>query len=298
MTGLLRLFAYGVILALGLSHTGLYFAPGDSLAPFRPELLFLTAVGVTILSQQRQWVGAGSGAILIIVGLVSILRFAGSPVVDAPDVTVRQHNLLVNNTQMDANIADILENAPDALTFQEAGPHQTRLVSALGPLYPYYQFCSYRTDTTAGSVAVMARDIGPKIDSGCAENIHMAWVTLDTDDGPVTFASLHMLWPWPKGQAEQAAFLEQAFGGLQRPVILGGDFNNVPWSAIARQISAASDTAVAPGLGSTFQIGGIWPRIRIDHVAGPTGATVEVTRGPKLGSDHYSLTAKIRFQGP
>jgi len=87
-------------------------------------------------------------------------------------------------------------------------------------------------------------------------------------------------------------------------MILTGDFNSAPWSHMLRQTDAALGlTRRDRGL-ATFPAdrrGFPWPVpvLPIDHVyAGPGWATVSVTRGPRLGSDHYPLVVILAPVSP
>jgi endonuclease/exonuclease/phosphatase (EEP) superfamily protein YafD len=90
-------------------------------------------------------------------------------------------------------------------------------------------------------------------------------------------------------------------------MILAGDFNSTPWSFARREDDRRfglirRDRAmwswpaefVGPhGFQAPF------PFLPIDHIyAGPGWATVSVSRGPRLGSDHYPLIAVLAPVAP
>jgi endonuclease/exonuclease/phosphatase (EEP) superfamily protein YafD len=89
--------------------------------------------------------------------------------------------------------------------------------------------------------------------------------------------------------------------GLDRPVIVAGDFNTSPWSPHFRDLTQAADLRLAAA-GHGYI--GTWPRwlpparIPIDHILlrGPL-AVQDFRRGPAIGSDHYPIIADLRLGG-
>lgn len=292
----LRRIAWGLGFALLLSAAGGLSPIGDSVAAFRIDLLVASLVVLVGLV----WSGSIRLA-LVLAALVTltgwpVLRLygAGDPIPDT-QITLHQHNLLFKNRGLADFITHIRATTPDVVTVQEIAGNRDVLVQALSAEYPNLQLCAYSGPVKSGSVGVMVRDIGKVVDSGCAEKTELAWITMETGHGQVTFASLHLFWPWPQPQAEQFTFLEPALKDRGQPIIIGGDFNNVAWSHIVSRIARASGTKPAPGLAPTFALFFGWPGLRIDHVLVPETASVHVTRTPKLGSDHHGLRADIRL---
>ena len=298
MTGPLwpRRFGWGLGFALLLSTAGWVSPVGDSIAAFRIDLLVASGLVLVWLL----WTGSVRLALALLVAVLitgwPVMRLAGGGAPpDRADITLHQHNLLFLNKGLPDFTAHVLATAPDVITVQEIARNRRYLVQALSAEYPNLQLCSYDGPVKSGSVGVMTRDIGKVVDSGCAEKTELAWITMDTAHGRITFASLHLFWPWPQPQSEQFTFLEPALKDLTQPLIIGGDFNNVAWSHIVSSIAAASGTRPAKGLASTFSLFFGWPRLRIDHILVPQRAIAHVERTPKLGSDHNGLRAEIRI---
>jgi endonuclease/exonuclease/phosphatase (EEP) superfamily protein YafD len=135
---------------------------------------------------------------------------------------------------------------------------------------------------------------------------HAQWARLQWDGTSIEVVAVHL--PWPLGgdssrvrNAELDA-LADWMRQAQRPVIVGGDFNQTPWSRhfarALRHAGAASALAANPDLGT-------WPTtfpplgIQIDHCfVSRDWHVVGVRRGPNVGSDHYPVEVVLQLQPP
>jgi len=267
---------------------------GDSLAIFRPEFtLLLAIVGFIAHLLGRTLIPMITG-MTVVLSLASLAPFFGNgPKIENPDFILHQHNVLFSNHSLNELIAGVRETDADVLTFQEVGNRNFKqLLSGLEDKYPHYQVCLY----TGGGVAVMAKDIGPLLDFGCVKKGKLAWMRIGTDFGDTTFASIHQLWPWPMGQFNQRPILERDLRALKRPIIMAGDFNNVPWSATVKSTANATDGKIAKGLEKSYNFQLPWPWFKIDHVVVPFTARVETSTSSSWGSDHRGITARIRLK--
>lgn len=285
-----RLGCHGLTLALLISFLGDYLPLGDSLAVFRIEMaLLLMVAGGLALVLNRQFVATTSMVMGLVSGL-SILPFWGG---DAPggrvDFTLHQHNVLFANADLDRFAQQMIASDADVLTLQEIGSLNIRLEELLKPAFPHVQICQYNRR----GVAVFARDRFALEASGCSSPQFMAWMRLTTADGPVTVASLHLFWPWPKTQFWQTHQVVREIEKLAQPVVIGGDFNIVPWAASIRRIAKAAGGRIAGGLTPTYTLGKGWPAFRIDNIIRPSGGSAPLVRTPRYGSDHYGLTGRI-----
>ena len=237
MTRFWQRLAGVLIVSLILSMLGRITPVGDSFAAFRIDLIWLAVVIAAVLAWHGSYKMAGLTFLISIIAAYPVLKQAPTASVENPVFTLHQQNLLHNNRQISAFTDRVLEQKPAAITIQEIAGNRDQIVDNLKSEYPHFQLCSYKNAWQSGSVGVMVRDLGALLDSGCAEKTELAWITIQTASGPVTFASLHLFWPWPQPQAQQFTFLEPALAELQQPVILGGDFNNAPWASIVQKIA-------------------------------------------------------------
>lgn len=83
------------------------------------------------------------------------------------------------------------------------------------------------------------------------------------------------------------------------PVIVAGDFNDVPWSrntSLFQRIGGLLDPRVGRGLFATFNTGNRLLRYPLDHVyASRHFLLVELRRLPDIGSDHFPLLVVLDF---
>lgn len=100
-----------------------------------------------------------------------------------------------------------------------------------------------------------------------------------------------------EGHAENSARLLQLMKDQPRErAILVGDFNSTPWSFARRREDAALGMERRTHALPTWPANGLFGLafLPIDHVyAGSAWDTVSITRGPRLGSDHYPVVAVL-----
>jgi endonuclease/exonuclease/phosphatase (EEP) superfamily protein YafD len=142
---------------------------------------------------------------------------------------------------------------------------------------------------------------------------------LETPAGVVHFFSLHLASPREgiyetihecrKGPAEvransarrwqQSEYVARHTAGLDGPVLLAGDFNTPPESAIFRRVwGDFSDAFGAAGWGWGYTFAGAHTRVRIDHVLAGQGWHCDRCRvGPHVGSPHRPVLADLIWPG-
>jgi endonuclease/exonuclease/phosphatase (EEP) superfamily protein YafD len=142
---------------------------------------------------------------------------------------------------------------------------------------------------------------------------------LETPAGVVHFFSLHLASPRdgiyeaihdaPNGAAavraniarrwQQSEYVARQTADLEGPVLLAGDFNTPPESAIFRRVWADYSDAFGAagwGWGYTFHGGRTW--VRIDHVLAGKGWHCAGCRvGPHVGSPHRPVLADLIWSG-
>lgn len=289
---LFRFACHGLVIMVWVGFLGAIFPLGDSLAVFRIELTVLLAIfGAIAFVLGRSFIPPVAVITVLVSGLSLWPYAGGTPSVPAADIQMQQHNLLYGNRETDSFLDHIRMTLPDVLTLQEFRDQNAALIPEIVESHPNHHVCLYDT----GGVGVFARRLGPVIASGCAENTRMAWLRIDTAAGPVTFVSVHLFWPFPRAQFWQVQLYEAEIAALPRPLVIGGDFNMVPWAASVRRVADVAGGRIPRGMAATYHHKGRWPAFRIDHVIVPEDAAVDVTRIGKLGSDHNGLWARIKL---
>ncbi|WP_248363474.1 endonuclease/exonuclease/phosphatase family protein [Aliiroseovarius sp. S1339] len=283
------------LIALAAGYLGKYHPAGDSLAVFRPQIavaiLFLAAL--LWIASARWWALCGIVAAGVALGPIFWMSGAVSASGRA-DLSLYQKNMrfLVDDPALLA--ADVLARRPDFLTLQEVSGANMAVFDPLDDIYIARQFCPF---ATVGGVAVASRWPIVAGTGFCAEADGLAAMQVTTPKGRVWVVSIHLHWPWPKSQPAHIARLLPILGELARdnaggPLVIGGDFNMVPWSDALSSIELASSTQrIGPPHVTLTKLQG-WMRVPIDHVL-VSGGDGSVQRLERLGSDHYGLFARF-----
>jgi len=221
------------------------------------------------------------------------LRAAGPPPPSGPVATLKvmQFNIWGGQGGLDRPVAWIRAQNPDLVIVQETNRAvREGLIRGTG----------MHLTAIRSNVVILSREAPVRPVSITTEN-----------DGPMMlvgavfshagreFTVLGVHYPWPTEfdrLAESAPLIKAVRSYRSDTTILSGDFNSTPWSFTRRREDAAF------GLIRRTRAVFSWPASRrmpvpvlpIDHVyAGAGWATVNVERGPNLGSDHYPLVVTL-----
>ena len=275
-------------LALLTSFAGRFHPLGDSLAVFRVQIGLMTSLFALL----AVLAGARWAALLVLGSLAAVAPAAwllsGWGAQHRGALTLYQKNLSFRLTDPAPLIADLLATKPDIVTLQEVTTSNLAVLQALKPALPTQLVCPF---ARVGGVAIASH--WPMIEGSktCLQGRGMAAMQVAHPDGPLWLVSIHLHWPWPYQQSSQMAHIAEALEKLQGPVILGGDFNMVPWSHTHRLIASSSGSHRAGAAPDSFPRFGAMLPLPIDHVYAPNGGTTEPR--PRLGSDHRGLLARV-----
>lgn len=286
--GLLALVLAVLALALAASHLGGVHPAGDSLAVARPVLV-VAVLGLGAVLALTRWrrfgVVALLGALVAAMPLaMAVLRADPAPQGDV--IRVYAKNLWAGNTNTRPLVADILETGADIVLLQELGDVNRRVLEQLAPTHPHRHVCRF-----SGRIGIAVVSRWPLEDGRCTPARAAAAARVMTPQGPVWAVAVHLPWPYPYQQAERAAMVRDLLDGMQGDVLIGGDFNMMPWGHSVRSVAAAVG---ARGLGPhrpTFDLRG-YPLI-LDQIL--TTGTGRVETRDRLGSDHRGVLAEIAF---
>lgn len=298
--GMIRFITWATALAgmlLVFGFFGAWLAPADAVAQFRHILTALVVAGaiVTAFAGHRRF--AINAALVGVAGLVLLdphLPFQGPPAEGDAKIKLIQFNVKIHNAQEAEAAKWIINEQPDVVTLQEFLSTEHPGLEGLSNVLPNRVSCA---SSRLGDVAIFTRF--PVITQGCTPGDGLAWMQVNVGGKPMTFASLHLPWPWPSRQWDQLAKLEPVFAGLPQPVVLAGDFNTVPWSAAMASVERRLKAKTIAGYRTTlwpdvFHNGQAWPMFPIDHVLLPDGIQATAVRiGPVIGSDHRPVIAKF-----
>ncbi len=286
---LLTLLGMGVVFGLVGGGLGAVHPVGDSLAVFRAYLTGLALVIAGLL-----W-GLGAGRMAVIIGGVGALAGVTLAIAFWPVASnegafrLYQKNMLFRNADPVALADDIVARVPDFVTLQEVSGANLGVLDVLRPEFPAQNMCEWGS---VGGVAVASR--WPMIAGSafCSDAGGLGGMQVDTPEGPVWVVSVHLHWPWPLQQEQHVAKMIPDLQALTGKVVLGGDFNMVPWSFRLDQIEGATGTERLGPAFTTLIKANRGLRVVIDHVL-VTGGRGRVTQLPRLGSDHFGLLARF-----
>ncbi len=293
LAGAVRIaIALGVLALLG-SFLGRVHGLGDSLAVFRVPVALAVAAFAAMAFPLGARLASVAGALAALLALATVaphwLTHAGRAEAAGGAVTVYQKNLWFLLQDPREVVADILDADADIVTLQEVGPGSAPVLDALRATYPVQVRCPY---AKVGGVAVLSRLPERPGNRNCAEGLGLVSVDLDTPEGPLRAASVHLHWPWPHRQPGQVAELAGLMRGWDMPAVIGGDFNMVRWSYAMREIGRASGTAPVGPARVTLRNKRLLLNVAIDHVLATGGQGTSSVR-PTAGSDHHGLVAGI-----
>lgn len=221
---------------------------------------------------------------------------------DAPNpLKIIQFNVWSHNSEPQATVDWIAAQHPDIVILEETTPDFRRLVEARTGWRSACRDCEvmiYSRLPMAKGYVGAGPVVGP-----------LAHAVFEGAQGPFDVVGIHDAWPTDGAdQQRQEARLARVLAELPRErTIAVGDFNSTPWSFSRRSWDKTfglprRDRALfswPAGVITARRIRVPFPILPIDHVyAGSGWATVSVTRGPKLGSDHYPVVAILAPAAP
>lgn len=332
--GLILWSAFSIVAFLGFLHP-----LADALNHFQPVWFFgLLALLVGTLmffnssKLRKSLLAVGSvGLLLSAVPLLGeVLRGYLSPDVrdsGMHEATLMSRNLFGLNYDMDSVAAEIFEQDPDILAFQEYYIEQS---SKLHPMiiatYPYFADC---TGGHRAAIAIYSKLPFDLSDQTVCPNVASEWdnsvarivATFSPEGGqPWTVVTTHLNWPVQISALRRPQLslgeriagmtlrkdsemddLASAMNAIDTPKVVVGDFNSTAWSYQLSQFAEVTalirHTKNMPTFPARFFIKG-WrqtlPVLPIDHLFAGGGAQVfEVQALDPVGSDHLAIMATI-----
>ena len=221
------------------------------------------------------------------------------------DMVLLSANIELGNLAYDKTLDLIRETAPDVLFLMET---DQAWVDALTEALPDYQ-----TIESAPQDNFYGMFFASKRPARAVEFVHLTGdgtptllAELESKSGAIfRFLGLHPRPPVP-GEDTNArdAQLSYAarFGKVEDiDLVVMGDFNDVVWSRKSHnfgRIGGFLDPRKGRGFISSFHARYPFLRFPIDHFFVTEGVVVsEFSRGPNIGSDHFPMIAKVRFDG-
>jgi endonuclease/exonuclease/phosphatase (EEP) superfamily protein YafD len=295
----LSLAALPLTIALLISLFSAWFPLADSLSHFRTHMfaaLFVLSVGFAFLKSRKLAIAMAFCAAISALSVYPAWPFLSPYAQLSHPLKLIQFNTLFSNPAPDRSLTWIKSEKPDFIMLQEVSSKTLAIYDGLAESMPYGALCKF---APVGGVAVRSKF--PLIGQGCVEKQGLVWMRADVNGTRISFASVHLHWPWPFKQAKQIEWMQESLKAIPRPVVLTGDFNAAAWSEAVSKVAMASDTRLVPGLRFTLRMG---PRpigpiafMPIDHVMMPDRFVVgNIAVGPALGSDHLPVVVTFEVR--
>jgi endonuclease/exonuclease/phosphatase (EEP) superfamily protein YafD len=279
----------------------------DLFASFRHQLavgLILCGLALSLAKWRKSAVAVG---LLAAVNIVTIVPFfIGPSRPDTADLRILSFNILASNRRFDDVVAFIRDSDADVVILHEVTSRWERVMEEAAAIYPDFDY--EITETRAGGDlfgTLALTPTGAEVQSfGFGENDPRA-IQILLPDG-VAILGIHPLSPYTEFRAgrndQQLEFAASWALAQDGPTVLVGDFNATPWSYPFRRLVATADLSNSmEGFGLELS----YPadsnplvRIPIDHLLySDELAVVDRRLGPRLGSDHLSLTVDLALVG-
>lgn len=272
-----------LLLALLFGFAGGWHPAFDSLSLLRLPLavlcllvlVFPMGVRLRLMLASAVMLGAGT----------TVPMFFGTD--DADDLRIYSKNMWFRNAQLAALAGDIRESDADVVALQEVSRPNRVMMAALRDVYPHQHICTF---SGWNGVAVLSRT--PILQTRCSDRRALAAVQLDSGQGPVWVASVHLSWPFPYGNATSARSAIEVLAALDGPVVMAGDFNIFPWANSVKGMQQAAGLQVAQPVRPTYDLRGV--PLLLDHVHAPGGGTAQYR--DLIGSDHLGVLADVSLR--
>jgi endonuclease/exonuclease/phosphatase (EEP) superfamily protein YafD len=222
---------------------------------------------------------------------------------DGHEVTLLAANVLLENKTPERIVRLIEEVDPDVLLLMET---DERWLAALGPT-----LARYPTVLTAAHVKYYGMAFATRLETEGAELVELTrdgtptcFADLRTPGGRLFhFAGLHPQPPVPGVDTEerdaQILYAARFARKTDVPLVVMGDFNDAAWSDTARSFKRYGeylDPRRGRGLFASFHANNVLVRVAIDQLyVTEEVAICDFRLGPRVGSDHFPVIARVRI---
>ena len=268
-----------------IGFLGLLHRAAESIAIVRPALGILCLLGIFL--GRSLW----DRTVFAVMALLAISTTVATFLPQRPggDMRVYSKNLWFANTQVQAVVADIEAADVDVVMLQEVSEKNNSILGLLKPRFPHQHLCKF-----SGRIGIAVVSKHPFAgEPACSRQRAVAAAPVDLGGQRVWTVSAHIPWPWPYGSVENEQAALDVLSKLEGPVLIAGDFNNVPWSHRVKSIATVTNTQLAGPTWPTFHLQGV--PLPIDFVMAPGGGAVEIR--PLVGSRHAGVVADVALWG-
>lgn len=212
------------------------------------------------------------------------------------DLSIGQFNLYHGNDAIDEAILAIKRSNVDVVSVQELNAAWSgRLTKALMTTHPFtatepWENCCYGIGLYS-KYPIISSDILE------CDGIPMVVAALDVNGSAIAVISVHTQTPAFPDSTEmrngQVLMVADLVGAMDKPCIVLGDLNMVPWDRVFKGFLESSNLrAVRSGFQATFPMDLGFPLIPIDHIMRSEGLSPTSCRSVHIpGSDHKGIVA-------
>lgn len=284
-----------------------------------PRLQVVVLQGLTLMA--AAWLGGALGLMLAVVLLGGIALQAlhiwpftplapkemhrARPSGKSHEVTCLAMNVLMENRDHAAVRAEIARLDPDVLFLMET---DSTWDAAVAPaLHGYETVLKEIKGNYYGLIFATRLKGTARVSYLSVEDTPSVLAELHAPCGAkFRFVGLHPKPPVPGedtvGRDAEVAWAARHARDTDLPVVTMGDFNTPAWSHIAHRFKAVGgylDPRVGRGPLPSFDAGRWWLRFPIDQFyATEEVSLIAFTRGRNVGSDHFPMLARMRFDTP
>lgn len=224
---------------------------------------------------------------------------------EAERIRILTANVLAPNRNAEGLIAMIREHRPDVFVTLESDAWWQARLDTLEKDYPYSMKCPL--DNLYGMhVYSRLRLEDTAIQFLVEDDIPSMHALVVLESGRKV--RMHFLHPAPPSPTEHDESTERdaellvvakSVAGLDTPVVVAGDLNDVAWSVttrLFRKISGLLDPRIGRGMFNTFHAGIPFLRWPLDHLFHSKHFTLSfIRRLPKFGSDHFPMLVELAY---
>ena len=214
-------------------------------------------------------------------------------------------NVLMTNREGELWLRTVREADPDVVVAVETDDWWAETASALTDDYPHTVLVP-QDDTYGMCVFSKLPLTSVEIRHLVEEEVPSLFLIAELRSGePVSMVFLHPRPPRPDIQQDshlrdaELVLAGRDVAGIDRPVVVAGDLNDVAWSrstTLFQKLSGLLDPRIGRGTYSTFHADHWWLRYPLDHVFHSDHfALVELRRLRNVGGDHFPMLIELEI---
>ncbi|MGB5981554.1 MAG: endonuclease/exonuclease/phosphatase family protein [Nonlabens sp.] len=226
---------------------------------------------------------------------------------NATEITFYTANVLQKNTESKKLFEEINVKKPEIIVFTETDQvWQGKILNAIGADYPYK--VEQPQDNTYGMILYSKLElVNPQVKFMVDDGIPSIHSEVMTDKGDkFQLFAIHPTPPMPqhnpKSTDRDQELMKTAIRSYNSeiPVVVMGDFNDVPWSdstQLMKTIGKLLDARIGRGAYNTFNAQSFLMRWPLDHILSSSDFRyVDAATGVDFGSDHFPLWATLSLE--